>query len=214
MKAMVKTYGQMPLQLFREAHAPRTKSTVLTNFRVRLGNVLKRFTTVSPLIRVTSSMFWSNITLHRAKMGGASSDNDFIGAQGKSEFVYSHVSSVDRTPEKLVYIGNGELIVTEMRSLFYLSTSLSSSSLLVLWGTWDNSLIVRSTVNESSALRLHSNPFNKVSCDFLAYSYEVFIVSRTQCSPRHLRERGPYNFSANFVFKVELGWSLSLGCGL
>ena len=164
MKAMVKTYGQMPLQLFREPHAPRTKSAVLTNFRVRLGNVLKRFTAVSPLIRVTSSMFWSNVTLHRAKMGGASSDNDFVGTQGKSELVYSHVSSVDRTPEKLVYIGNGELIVTEIRSLFFLSTSLSSSSLLVFWGTWDNSLIVRSTVNEASPLRLHSHPFNKVQC--------------------------------------------------
>ena len=96
-------------------------------------------------------------------MSSSSLDNDFIGAQVKPELVYSHVSSLDRTPEKLVYIGNGELIVTEMRSLFFLSNSPSSSSLLVLWGTWDNSLIVKSTVNESTTLRLHSHPFNKVS---------------------------------------------------
>ena len=162
MKAMVKTYGQMPLQLFREPHAPRTKNTVLTNFRMRLGNVLKRFTTTSPMIKITSSAFLSNITLHRARIGGSSSDNDFIGAQVKPDLVFSYVSSVDRTPEKLVYIGNGELIVTEMRSLFFLSTSPSSSSLMVIWGTWDNSLIVRSTVNDSTTLRLHSHPFNKV----------------------------------------------------
>ena len=159
---MVKTYGQMPLQLFREPHAPRTKNAVLTNFRMRLGNVLKRFTATSPLIKVTSSVFWSNMTLHRAKISSSSLDNDFIGVQGKPELVYSHVSLVDRTPEKLVYIGNGELIITEMKSLFFLSSSPSSSSLLVLWGTWDNSLIVKSTVNELTTLRLHSHPFNKV----------------------------------------------------
>ena len=163
MRAMVKTYGQMPLQLFREPHAPRTKNTVLTNFRMRLGNVLKRFTTTSPMIKFTSSAFCSNITLHRTRLGGSSSDNDFIGIQAKPDPVYSHVSAVDRTPEKLVYIGNGELIVTEMKSLFFLSTSPSSSSLLVLWGTWDNTLIVRSTVSDSTSLRLHSHPSNKVS---------------------------------------------------
>lgn len=162
MKAMVKTYGQMPLQLFREPHAPRTKSAVLTNFRMRLGNVLRRFTITSPMIKVTSAMFWSNITLHRAKIGSSSLDNDFIGAQTKPEPVYSHLAMVDKTPEKMVYIGNGELIITEMRSLFFLSTSPSSSSLLVLWGTWDNSLIVRSAVNDTTSLRLHSHPFNKV----------------------------------------------------
>ena len=98
-------------------------------------------------------------------MSSSSLDNDFIGAQEsrKSGLISLHIGALDRTPEKLLYIGNGELLVTEMRSLFFLSNSPSSSSLLVLWGTWDNSLIVKSTVNESTTLRLHSHPFNKVS---------------------------------------------------
>lgn len=180
MKAMVKTYGQMPLQLFREPHARRTKNAVLTNFRMRLGNVLKRFTTTSSAIKVTSSAFWSNITLHRAKLSSSSFDNDFIGVQGKPELIFSHVASVDRTPEKMVYIGNGELIITEMRSLFFLSTSPSSSSLLVLWGTWDNSLIVRSVANESMSLRLHSHPFNKVST-WPVYCINLYRPVLAQC---------------------------------
>lgn len=52
MRAMVKTYGQMPLQLFREPHPPRSKSPVLTTFRMRIGFALRRFTTNSPLVKV------------------------------------------------------------------------------------------------------------------------------------------------------------------
>ena len=44
MKAMVKTYSQMSLQLFHEPHTPRTKSAILTNFRMRLGYILRHFT--------------------------------------------------------------------------------------------------------------------------------------------------------------------------
>ena len=55
MRAMVKTYGQMPLQLFREPHPTRSKSPVLTTFRMRIGFALRRFTTNSPLVKVGKS---------------------------------------------------------------------------------------------------------------------------------------------------------------
>lgn len=55
MRTMVRTYGQMPLQLFREPHLPRSKSPVLTTFRMRIGYALRRFTSTSSLSKVSGS---------------------------------------------------------------------------------------------------------------------------------------------------------------
>ena len=164
MRAMVKTYGQMPLQLFREPHAPRTKSAVLTAFRMRLGTALKRFTSTSPLVRVNSQYFWMNISVHRVKTNISSSDCDFIGAPGAPDMLISHMSEIDnRSPERLVCIGGGELVVIGQKVLFVQSSSPVYSSLLVQWGTWDNSILVRSTVSETVVVRLLSHPLNRVS---------------------------------------------------
>lgn len=164
MRTMVKTYGQMPLQLFREPHPQRTKGAVLTSFRMRLGTALKRFTSTSPFVRVSSQYFWMNISVHRVKTNISSSDCDFIGAQGLPDMLISHMSEVDnRSPERLIRISGGELIVIDQKVLFVHSSSPVSASLLVQWGTWDNSIIVRSTANETDVVRLLSHPLNRVS---------------------------------------------------
>lgn len=161
MRAMVKTYGQMPLQLFKEPHYPRTKTAVLTTFRMRLGNVLKRWTTTSPLMKVTTPYIWMSISVHRARFSTSSSDCDFIGAQGKPELLLSHVVQAERTPENMVFVASGELVLTDNNVLFYQNASLAHSSLLVQWGTWDNSLVVRSTTNDC-VVKLHSHLLNMV----------------------------------------------------
>ena len=152
----------MPLQLFREPHPPRSKSTVLTVFRMRIGSALRRLTTPSPLVRVNSPYFWMYMHLHKVKFNISGSDCDFIGAQGVPDMMFAHCSTVDQIPEKMVCVANGELIITAVRVLFFLNSSPAHSSLLVTWANWDNSLIVRSTAYDSPPIRLHSHPLNRV----------------------------------------------------
>lgn len=162
MRTMVKTYGQMPVLLFREPHTPKAKTApVLTMFRMRLGNALKRFTTTSPLFKITNPLFWSKVSLYRARISTSSHDCDFIGAHGTPEPIYAHGARHDRIPENLVCIGSRELFITGKKEHFVQNSSPAHSSLLMMWGNWDNSLIVQSTVHET-VIRLHSHPFNKV----------------------------------------------------
>ncbi len=163
MRTMVKTYGQMPAQLFKEPHTQRTKmSAVLTIFRMRLGNVLKRLTSVSPLVKVQNPLFWMKVSQHKVRIGTSSQDCDFIGAPGTPDVICAHGVKHELTPENLVYTGNRELIITGMKVLFVPNSSPACSSLLMVWENWDNSLIVMSTAHEIT-IRLHSHPFNKVS---------------------------------------------------
>ena len=164
MRTMVKTYGQMPLQLFREPHPARCKSAVLTTFRVRIGSALKRIITNSPLVKVTNPFFWMNVCVHRARLSSSGADCDFIGTQGTPELVFAHMATVqDRIPEKMVCIGNGELIITHLWVSFFQSSAPAHSSLLVTWGHWDNALVVYSTATtEKIVVRLHPHPLNRV----------------------------------------------------
>lgn len=175
MRAMVKTYGQMPLLLFREPHPARSKNSVLTTFRMRIGIALKRFTTSSPLARVSNPHLWNSISIQKVRITISPADCDFIGCQGQPDMVFSHSSTVDRVPEKIACIGNGEILVTGLRSVFFQNTSPAHSSLLVLWGTWDNSLIVRSTSHDSASLRLHLHSLNRVTCCECVCSGQVIV---------------------------------------
>lgn len=162
MRTMVKTYGQMPAQLFREGHIPKAKTApVLTMFRMRLGNALKRFTTTSPFYKITNLLFWSKVSQYKARISTSSHDCDFIGAQGTPDLIYAHGTRHDHIPENLVCIGNRELFITGKKGHFVQNSSPAHSSLLMMWENWDNSLIVLSTVHETT-IRLHSHPFNKV----------------------------------------------------
>ena len=144
---------------------------------MRVGHALKRWTTTSPLMKVTSPYFWMNISVHKAKYSSSSSDCDFVGAQGKPEMLLSQVALVEQTPEKMVFIGNGELVLTDKHVLFHQSSSPAHSSLMIQWGTWDNSLIVRTTSNEAAVVKLHSHPSNMVGCVCVCiYVYASILI--------------------------------------
>ena len=89
-------------------------------------------------------------------------DLEFIGHNGAPPpAMYSKV--VARwTPEKLVCLSPGDLVVMEREASFFLASSQTHASLLVTWGNWDNSVIVRSIGPESRSIRLHHHPLNKV----------------------------------------------------
>ena len=114
--------------------------------------------------QVTSPYFWSHIFLHRVKLVTSSSDCDFLGNPSPPDLLPVHSAMVDRTPEKMVCIGNGELVLTELNASFFQNSSPAHSSLLLTWNTWDNSLTVRSTMQETTYIRLHSHPLNRVGC--------------------------------------------------
>ena len=174
MRTMVKTYGQMPAQLFREAHPPKAKTAapVLTMFRMRLGNALRRFTSTSSLAKVSSPAFWSKVSLHKARIATSDHDCDFVGAPGTPELIYAHTIKLERTPETLTCVGHREVVLTGKKERYVQNTSPAHSSLLLAWGNWDNSLMVQSTVHEA-VLRLNTHPFNKVR----TYSYEGLTTS-------------------------------------
>ena len=163
MRAMVKTYGQMPLQLFKDAHAPRSKNSILTSFRIRIGSALRWLSAVPPTQRTPSPHFWMHISPVKARIPLSGSECDFIGTPGSPDLLFSHEQGLERVPEKIVVVGGSELIVTGLQTSYFQSSSPAHASLLVVWGTWDNSLVVRSTACESSAVRLHSHPLNRVS---------------------------------------------------
>lgn len=173
MKAMVKTYGQMPLQLFREPHPPRSKNSMLTSFRIRIGSALRWLSTSPPIRRVPNPYLWMHISLHKAKIPISSSECDFIGSPGSPDLMYSQNLAVERLPEKIVCIGSGELIITGLYTSYFPSSSPAHSSLLVTWGSWDNSLVVRSIASDTAAIRLHPHPLNRVGPHHLWLHYTV-----------------------------------------
>ena len=173
MKAMVKTYGQMPLQLFREPHPPRSKNSMLTSFRIRIGSALRWLSTSPTILKVASPYLWMNISLYKAKLPISSSECDFIGTPGSPDLMYSHNHVMERLPEKIVCIGSGELIITELLASYFPSSSPAHSSLLLTWGSWDNSIVVRSIASDTAAISLHPHPLNRVSPCHLWLNYTV-----------------------------------------
>jgi len=162
MKTMVKTYGQMPAQLLKEPHPQRAKTApVLTSFRMRIGNVLKRLTSISPISKIGHGLFWKHVSMFKAKVQMPSRDCDFIGAVGAPDLINAHNCRQDRLPDTIVCVGNREMLVMGKAANFVRNTSASYSSILMVWGNWDNSLIVLATGYEM-ALKLHAQPFNEV----------------------------------------------------
>lgn len=164
-KAMVKTYGQMPLQLFREPHPPRDKASVLTLLNLFIEPVLKRFAGATmPLIRATAQHFLMNIDVHRTRPFHSMSECDFLGEPHGPDLNHTYLSSLNSTPERIVYMGSGEVVVTKSKACFVPSSSPSYASILVTWGFWDNSLLVYSSAHEHDALRLHPHVMDTVNC--------------------------------------------------
>ncbi|CAI8030834.1 Lysosomal-trafficking regulator [Geodia barretti] len=164
MRAMVKTYGQMPLQLFRDPHPPRSKNSILTSFRIRIGSALRWLSAAPPTQRTPSLYFWMHVSSVKARIPLSGSECDFIGTPGSPDLVFAHDQSLERVPERISVVGGGELIVTGLQTAYFPSSSPATAGVLVVWGTWDNSLVLRSTACESTAVRLHSHPLNKVTC--------------------------------------------------
>ena len=159
---MVKTYGQMPLQLFKEPHPARSKSTVRTTLLIRFGTMLKRLTSsLSGPLKITNPQIVHCIKIIRPKVN---IDCEFIG-KGDSSILHRpiYTTSVSCSPERLVCLWNGEVAVTSLNASFFPSASQTYNSLLVTWGHWDNTLVVHLVGMEPTTIKLHHSSLNKVS---------------------------------------------------
>ena len=162
---MVKTYGQMPLQLFKDAHPARTKMTIVTAFRMRVGTALRRFTSYSSGgLRYSNPYIWLYIQLLRQKdpRSALSCEIEFIGLPGHPTPALYNKLDTRWTPERLLCVSSGELLVMERDINFFQASSQTHASLLVTWGNWDNTVAVRSVGFDSGSVRLHHHPLNKV----------------------------------------------------
>ena len=157
---MVKTYGQMPQQLFRDPHPLRSKSTVRTTLLIRFGTVIKRLTSFSSApLKVSNPYILNHMQTVRPKIY---TDSVFIGKPGYPVHRPGHTVNTTISPEKLACLWNGEVAVTELKACLFPSASQMYNNLLVTWGHWDNALVIRVVGMESSTIRLHHQPLNKV----------------------------------------------------
>lgn len=163
LKTMVKTYGQMPLQLFKESHPPRSKSTVRTTLLIRFGSIFKRLTSSSSApLKINNSIVSSNMKLIKPKV---SNNCVFIG---QPDPPFSHrpivTTPVPLSPERLTCLWNGEVAITDQDASFFPSPSSTYNSLLVSWGHWDNAVLIRSVTSEyGHTVKLSNSPLNRVS---------------------------------------------------
>lgn len=157
---MVKTYGQMPLQLFHEPHPPRSKSTVRTTLLIRFGYALKKLTSsMSNQLKIIDPIVRFYMRVLKPKVFG---DYEFIGKSQSPPHKVSCVQSAGCTPERIACMVNGEIAVTGLNATFFPTSSANQHNLLVTCGHWDNTIVVRSVGAEPSTLKLLHPPLNRV----------------------------------------------------
>ena len=158
-QTMVKTFGQMPQQLFNEPHLLRSKPTVRTTLLIRFGSAIKKLTSLSSNAKPTNIFVQQCLKLVKPKV---SIDCEFIGKVDPLIHKPVHTINVAVSPERIVPLVNGELAVTEYQMAFFPSSSQTHNSLLVTWGHWDNALVVRPAFIDAPPIRLHHPMLNKV----------------------------------------------------
>ena len=156
---MVKTFGQMPQQLFNEPHPLRSKPTVRTTLLIRFGSAIKKLTSLSSTIKLTNPYVQQYLKMVKPKVNV---DCEFIGKVDPLIHKAVHTINVTISPERIVPLQSGELTVTEFQTAFFPSSSQTHSSLLVTWGHWDNTLVVRPAFVDAPPIRLHHPMLNKV----------------------------------------------------
>ena len=178
---MVKTYGQMPQQLFKDPHMSRKKTTVLTAFRIRIESALRRVTSLGQL---NQPLWKSNpyISHHLQQLKSRSSGNsEFIGYAELPGHMAACKLPTHYCPERIVTVGNGELVITELNTCFSPSASMSHSGLLVTWGHWDNALVVRSlSAGVDASIRLYHPLLNRV-CVLLLLNWDTSLKQSHFC---------------------------------
>lgn len=175
LKTMVKTYGQMPLQLFKDSHPPRSKTTVRTTLLIRFGFAIKKLTSsMSHQLKIVNPIIRYYMKVYRPKISG---ENEFIGKSQSPPHKKGSIIPTGCTPERIACIMSGEIAVTGFDAAFFPSSSQAHNSLLVTWGHWDNSLVVRSVGAEPSTLKLHHPPLNRVRGGVLTLMIALSVVS-------------------------------------
>ena len=160
LRAMVKTYGQMPRQLFKEPHPARNKMTVFTTFRIRIGTVLKRLTADSVFDKLENVYIPLYISSSKPRLKQPSLY--FIGDPGRKNLEVVFTESVERYPSSLLYLSESEgLIIVGTSTAFFPMATGPQLSLLLLWSLWDNSVDVKSFIGKE--IKLHHSLIDKVS---------------------------------------------------
>lgn len=180
---MVKTYGQMPRQLFKEPHPARNKMTVFTTFRIRIGTVLKRLTTDSVFDKLENPYIPLYVTSCKPKLKQPSAC--FIGDSGWKNLEVVFMESVERYPSSLLYLSESEglIIVGASTALFPMATG-PQSSLLLIWNLWDNSVDVKSFSGKE--IKLHHSLIDKVSLPTLVSWQQQFAIFRSHVVRLHI----------------------------
>lgn len=178
LKTMVKTYGQMPLQLFKDSHPPRSKSTVRTTLLIRFGFALKKLTSTSNQLKMINPYVKYYLRIIRPKVNV---DCEFIGKHQPPSHKCASTLGTSCSPERITCLlnGSGDLAVTEFQAAFFPSSSVTHSSLLVTWGHWDNTMVIRSVCSEPSTLKLHHPPLNRISCCQLVCNGQMLVSAGT-----------------------------------
>ena len=162
LRAMVKSYGQMPRQLFKEPHPARNKMTVFTTFRIRIGTVLKRLTADSVFDKLENPYIPLYISPCKPRLKQPSIY--FIGDSGRKSLEVMFIEPAERYPSSLLYLSESEgLIIVGASTAFFPMATGPQSSLLLLWSLWDNSVDVKSFTGKE--IKLHHSLIDKVGLE-------------------------------------------------
>ena len=143
LKSEVKMYGQMPLQLFKDPHPARHRTTALREFIWRVGSLLRRMQEQeSPFSSLLNPHVSRMLAVWRSKL--SQGGQDFIGSPGGAEPMCVYTEESEFHHSCLYYLGSGEerLALCCPKSVFIPAAGHTSQSVVAKWGNWDGAVHV------------------------------------------------------------------------
>lgn len=138
LKSEVRMYGQMPIQLFKDPHPARHRTTALREFIWRVGSLLRRMQEQeSPFSNLNNPHVARALVVYRLKL--SQGGQDFIGSQGGAEPMCVYTDETHYHHARLYYLGSGEerLALCCPKSAFIPAAAHTSQSMVATWGNWD-----------------------------------------------------------------------------
>ena len=140
-KSEVQMYGQMPLQLFKDPHPARHRTTVLREFMLKIGSLLRKIQESESLFKnMTSILISRHMLVCRPRL--SQQGQDFIGSDEGAEPVCVYQEEVEFNHPNIFYLSGGEERVALLtpRAAFVQASSRTYQSVVVTWGNWDNAV--------------------------------------------------------------------------
>jgi hypothetical protein len=162
-KSEVQMYGQMPLQLFKDPHPARHRTTVLREFMLKIGSLLRKIQESESLFKnMTSILISRHMLVCRPRL--SQQGQDFIGSDEGAEPVCVYQEEVEFNHPNIFYLSGGEERVALLtpRAAFIQASSRTYQSVVVTWGNWDNAVHILAF--DGTVCKLYPPALDRLTC--------------------------------------------------